>query len=243
MIDNPLVSIVTPVFNGEKYINETINSILLQTYKNIEIIVVDNCSTDKTPDICKSFGKKVKYFKNKENYGIGYNRWRGVRLSKGDYIVFCSADDVIFPNYIEEMLKASEEHPNNIIYCNYNFVNENGNLIREFKDVTYDNEEEWIMSVIFNAKANTMSVCYNIFSPSNILKENNFDKKIWYGEDLEHLLRCVLVKKIKYFHLAKTLFNYRTHLQATTTTENKNIPENNRKIFNKINKMMKRKIL
>jgi len=239
------ISVLIPIFNGEKFIVETIDSVLNQTVKPFEIIVYDDGSTDNSVDVILKHPTKfpIRIIKGMKNRGIGFVRKKLVEESKGKYVCFISADDIMMPNYIEEMLKASKEYPNHIIYSNYNFIDGNGNFITEFIVDNHDNEEEWIMSCIFEAKNNTMSVCYNIFAPTKILKENKFDPKLRYGEDLEHLLRCVLVKKIKYFHIDKPLFNYRRHQTAVTTIESKNIPENNKKIFEKINKMLDREIL
>lgn len=93
-----MVSIITPSFNKEKYISETINSVINQSYANLELIIVDDCSTDGTIDIVKSFAKydqRIQLFSNLENKGANFCRNEGIHKAKGDYIIFLDADDVL----------------------------------------------------------------------------------------------------------------------------------------------------
>ena len=205
------------------------------------MIVYDDGSTDNTVKILSKF--PVKVIIGKKNKGIGFARNKLVEEANGKYLCFMSADDIMKPNYIEVMLETAKKHPNTILYCNYEVIDENGTIVNEVIAPIYDNYEDWVISNIIRAKSNTMCVCYNIFAPAKLLKENNFDKTLRYGEDLEHLLRCTLVKKIKYFNVDKFLFLYRTHMKATTTIKRNKIPENNKKIFKKINRMLGRKVL
>ena len=98
---NNKVSIIIPVYNGENYIREAIDSALSQTYKNIEIIVVNDGSKDNTDEICKSYGKKIKYIK-KENGGVATALNTGIKAAKGQYIAWLSHDDLYKENRIEK---------------------------------------------------------------------------------------------------------------------------------------------
>ena len=93
---NPLVSIIINCYNGEEFLKETISSIYDQTYKNWEIIFWDNCSTDKSSKIAKSFDKKVKYFYSKHNFSLGKARNLALNKVTGKYIAFIDCDDVWF---------------------------------------------------------------------------------------------------------------------------------------------------
>lgn len=93
---NPLVSIIINCYNGEEFLKETISSIYDQTYKNWEIIFWDNCSTDKSSKIAKSFDKKVKYFYSKNNFSLGKARNLALNKVTGKYIAFIDCDDVWF---------------------------------------------------------------------------------------------------------------------------------------------------
>ena len=115
-MENPLVSIIIPVYNGSKYMRQAIDSALRQSYKNIEIIVVndgsdDNGETDKT---ALSYGDKIRYFK-KENGGVSSALNLGIREMKGDYFSWLSHDDFYLENKIEseiEALKKIDEKKN-----------------------------------------------------------------------------------------------------------------------------------
>ena len=96
LIEKPLVSIVMPLYNSEKYIESTLKSILNQTYKNFELIIIDDGSKDSGSDIIKEYLKsdsRIKYYRNKKNSGVSYSRNRGIELSEGKWIAFIDSDD------------------------------------------------------------------------------------------------------------------------------------------------------
>src|SRR4051812_44240337 len=99
----PLVSIGLPVYNGEKYIAEAIESLLSQDYTNIEIIISDNASTDNTPQICQQYQHKnprIRYFRNDTNIGASNNFNRTFELSKGEFFMWAAYDDLRDQTYI-----------------------------------------------------------------------------------------------------------------------------------------------
>ncbi len=128
MKSNPLVSIALATYNGEKYLKEQLNSIVNQTYKNIEIIVADDSSTDKTVEILKEFSQKynVHFFVNETNIGLVKNFERAVLLCKGDYIAFADQDDYWLPEKIEVLLNEIDE--NLLIHSDALVIDANGNI-------------------------------------------------------------------------------------------------------------------
>lgn len=134
---NPLVSIVIPVYNGEKYVKEAIDSALNQTYKNIEIIVVNDGSTDKSEEIILSYGEKLRYFK-KENGGVATALNLAIKEAKGEYISWLSHDDVYFPNKIERQIEelSKLEDKNTILYSNLEYIDENSEFLS--KSILHD---------------------------------------------------------------------------------------------------------
>ena len=129
---HPLVSIIIPVYNGSNYMREAIDSALAQTYKNIEIIVVNDGSTDNTEEIAKSYGNKIRYYK-KENGGVATALNLAIKKSKGEYISWLSHDDVYYLDKIEKQIKELskldiEERKNTIIYSNYALINEKSEI-------------------------------------------------------------------------------------------------------------------
>jgi glycosyltransferase involved in cell wall biosynthesis len=108
------VSLAMPVYNGEKYIASAIESILAQDYPDIELIITDNCSEDRTAEICKEFAARddrVRYVRNPRNLGAAPNYNRGFELATGEYLKWCAHDDKISPNYVSACVAALEADP------------------------------------------------------------------------------------------------------------------------------------
>lgn len=126
-----LVSIVIPIYNVEKYIHKCIESVLGQTYKNLEIILVEDGSPDRCPSICDKYAQEDKRIKvvHKENGGLSDARNAGIEIAKGDFIAFIDGDDYIAPNMIEVLLKLSIAEQACITVCNYCRVFSNGKEI------------------------------------------------------------------------------------------------------------------
>ena len=123
-----LISVIVPVYNTEKYIEKCVMSILNQTYKNLEIILIDDGSTDNSPQICDSLAKKDNRITviHQPNGGVSSARNIGLDNTHGDYITFVDSDDYIEPNMIEFLSENIGD--TNIAMCGYTSVDENGNL-------------------------------------------------------------------------------------------------------------------
>ena len=109
--DRPRLSIGMPVFNGEKYIRCALDSILSQTYKDFELVISDNASTDKTESIClkyKEQDNRIRYYRNKKNIGAPSNYNRVFLLSSANYFKWAAHDDMIAPEYIEKCMEILE---------------------------------------------------------------------------------------------------------------------------------------
>ncbi len=110
--NSPLVSVILTTYNGEKYIAETLQSVFNQTYTNLEIIIVDDLSTDKTVDIIKSFNDdRIKLYINDKNLGIGDNTNKALSLSTGEFIMMQDHDDISSPSRAELQLKCLQDYP------------------------------------------------------------------------------------------------------------------------------------
>jgi teichuronic acid biosynthesis glycosyltransferase TuaG len=123
-----MLSVILPVFNSEKTINRTLDSLIEQTYKNLEILIIDDCSTDKSREIIKSYTQKYSYIKLiilDKNYGACYARNIGINNSSGKFIAFIDADDVWLPTKSEEQLKFMTDNSLHFTYTDYNYVRNN----------------------------------------------------------------------------------------------------------------------
>ena len=120
MVDFGLVSIVMPSYNCEKYIFNSIQSVLKQTYINWELLVVDDCSSDNTVSIIESFqDKRIKLFKNKENSGAALSRNLALREAKGKWIAFLDSDDIWLPTKLEEQLLFMTDNGYDFTFTDY----------------------------------------------------------------------------------------------------------------------------
>ncbi len=175
MIENPLVSICIPVYNGEKYIQETIDCCLNQTYKNIEIIICDNNSTDRTLDIINlNSDHRIKVSKNNTNIGLKANFIKVLSLATGKYIGFLGADDWVDNLAVEKSVKVFESSENqNVVLTN--------TYIKVINDV---GEQVFVKTFFgFSGKISKFwSIRSNFLYGSNIIGEPNgsfFKKEIF----------------------------------------------------------------
>ena len=138
------VSIIVPIYNSEKYIERCIKSILNQTYKNFELILINDGSTDKSIDILNKYKKIDKRISiiDKKNEGVAKTRNLGIQKAKGKYVMFIDNDDFINKNYVETYYKIIKEKKLDIVIGGYERVNSKGKVIKrvEFKNRPFNKE-------------------------------------------------------------------------------------------------------
>lgn len=173
--DSPLISIVVPVYNIEKYIARCIKSILNQTYDNLEIILVDDGSTDNSARICKSLQNvdpRIIVLSQK-NTGLSAARNTGISYSHGEYISFIDGDDYISANFVKEMFESLIANKADIAVCSILNVDDTGKAVgisTKLNDAVLTNEE------VFNKIVANESKAWTIISACNkIFKKNLFD--------------------------------------------------------------------
>lgn len=126
----PLVSIIVPVFNGEDYLRESLDSILAQTYSRTEILVIDDASTDRTPEIIASYGSRVRCHRLPENRGQYVNDNEAIAAARGEYIAIYHADDVYEPRIVEREVEALERYPEaGAAFCKDIFIDLEGHEV------------------------------------------------------------------------------------------------------------------
>lgn len=134
METRPLVSIITPAYNSEVFIAETINSVIAQTYSHWELIIVDDNSKDSTLEIINAFKAttpKIQCVSNTTNQGAAVSRNKAIELAKGDYIAFLDADDIWKPKKLEEQIAYMLKHHLDVCYCSYDLMLDNGKLLEQ----------------------------------------------------------------------------------------------------------------
>jgi len=134
----PGVSIGIPVFNGELYIAETLDSLLAQTYTDFEIIISDNASTDRTEEICRQYAAKdrrIRYYRNEKNLGAARNYNRVFELSNGKYFKWAAHDDICAPEYLERCVEVLDRKPS-VVVCHTKtiYINKKGEKYKAYDD-------------------------------------------------------------------------------------------------------------
>ncbi|MGF7144105.1 glycosyltransferase involved in cell wall biosynthesis [Anaerotaenia torta] len=123
-----LVSIIMPSYNTGNYIEETINSVINQTYHNWELIIVDDCSTDNTDEVVRQFSdKRIRYLKNEYNSGAAVTRNHALREAKGKWIAFLDSDDLWLPEKLEKQIEFMERNDYHFSYTGYVEIDADGN--------------------------------------------------------------------------------------------------------------------
>lgn len=127
-----IVSVITPMYNAEKWIEETIATVQMQSYQKWEMIIVDDCSTDRSPEIVQKLQKidaRIKYYKNSENCGVAKSRNQAIQLSSGRYLAFLDSDDKWHPKKLELQIQKMQKEQIAFCYSACDVIDENGRKI------------------------------------------------------------------------------------------------------------------
>lgn len=206
-----LVSIIIPYYNASKYIQETIDSIIQQTYKTLEILIVDDCSTEKdTEDILDSiasFDDRIKILKTPYNCGAGATRNIGIKYSNGRYIAFCDSDDWWYPSKLEEQLNFMQKN-NYEITCTY------------YEDANACLESYYVVQQKYRQSYKDLIKGCNIGTPGVMIDTKRIGKKempsLRRAEDWGYWM--LLLKEIDYIYTyPKALWKYR-HVSNSETS-------------------------
>lgn len=208
-----LVSIVLPIYNGEKYMNLSIDSILSQTYKNWELIIIDDCSTDKTPEIAKAYSDKdarISYYRNEVNLKLPRGLNRGFSLSKGDYLTWTSDDNLYLPEAIERMLNTLQKENTDFVFATCDVINENGEVVEIIK--APKNYKKAILG------GNFVGACF-MYTRKVYEAIGDYNPDNFLVEDYDYWLK--IFAKFDISNIQDVLYRYRWHDGALTSTERK----------------------
>ena len=206
------ISIIVPIYNTSKYLKKCINSLINQTHKNIEIILINDGSSDNSEEIVLSFNdERIKYTKN-TNQGIGKTRNEGIKKSLGKYIMFIDSDDYIADDCCELMFNKAEETNSDIVVSDY-YKDRNGEMeifkIVDFEPTSLKDNKDLLLKI-------NLGPCNKIYK-SNLLKKNNilFEEYLKY-EDVPFVLECLKHSK-KVAKINTPLSYYCIHENSETT--------------------------
>jgi len=200
---NPLVSVIIPVHNGEKYIKESIDSCINQTYQYIEIIVVDDKSEDRTLEILKEYGEKITVLPVEKQNGLGNVINIGIRKSQGKYIARMDADDFMYPTRIQKQVEYLESNPNCVaIGGQIDIIDENSNITghREYAIEDKDIKKNRFLFQPFAHPAVTLR-------KSTVEEIGLYPENMWKVEDVKFFL--ILSTKGEFHNLRDTVLKYR----------------------------------
>ena len=179
-MENELVSIIMPTYNCAKFIKETIESVLNQTYENWELVIVDDCSNDNTEEIVESFNdKRIKYHKLEKNSGAAVARTTAMKMAIGNYMAFLDSDDLWKKEKLEKQLEFMKKNNYNFTCTAYEQIDEEGNklnkVIKTKKKANYNR-------ILLDCPVGNSTVMYNVdnlgkFEVPNIRKRN--DDALW----------------------------------------------------------------
>ncbi len=163
----PLVSIGLPTYNGERFIRQTLESLLAQDYENFELIISDNASTDKTPEICKEYASKdqrIKYFRNERNLGAIPNVNRVIELSSGEFFMLASDHDLWDKSFISKCVNVLTENPSIVLCFSKTYlIDSNGQILKIIDDERLDTRQIDKTSLRFHKILWEMTLCNIIY--------------------------------------------------------------------------------
>lgn len=240
---NELVTVFIPMYNSETYIKETLESIINQTYTNIEILIIDDGSTDRSVEIINEFkDKRIRLLKNESNKGIPYTRNRGLKNAKGKYIAIMDADDISIKDRIEKQVNYLENNHNiDVVASNIQCLTNSKikNFIYEINSVFKKglNEKQVECSMLFSSP---------IANPSSMIRKEtieklnlSYDEECFVAQDYNFWADMIL-RNCKLVVMKDILLKYRTgHMNITKSSSlnKKNMRKNI--IFNIKDKILK----
>lgn len=202
MSNTKMISIIIPAYNVKSYIQRALNSAVNQTYPSVEVVIVDDGSTDGTWNVIQNYEKQYPNVVaiHQENMGVSVARNNAIRISKGEYFLFLDSDDWLEEDTVETLIKYQEENQDYLICCDryFAYLNEHGKIYKERqrrKKEPETVEQKSALLTVGTGKYNLQSACYKIFK-KEITEEYNlkFNCGIYHGEDglfvFQYLQHC-----------------------------------------------------
>lgn len=223
---SPLVSVVIPIYNGEKYIEQTIESVLSQTYQNWELVIINDGSSDHSEELVLKYrDERIRYFRNDGNKGISYSLNKGLNESRGEFIARLDADDISLPTRLEKQVGFLTENRDYVLCGSYfQTINPAGRILKDirFPDNNRDAKSYLLLHNCFCQSA--------VMMKASIAKEIKYDPEFKIGEDYDLWHRISRMGKIINLPLFTTY--YRIH--------DTNITKKNDVMFENVNKINKK---
>lgn len=230
MNNESLVSIIVPLHNDEENISYCLESIIAQTYKNIEVIVIENGSADNGYAICKEVSQREKRVKLivAEKVGVSHARNIGIEFSRGKYIFFCDSDDYMEKSMIEKMVCFLEQNDSEIVVCGYKKVNEHKTDV-DIPETRYTKEiwDRILLAERMILDNSIKGAVWNKGFTRKIIGDVRFDEDLSHCEDF-HFIMCILSENeaCKICYIRESLYYYYTNPNSATGDRTKTIDKN-----------------
>lgn len=196
-------SVIIPVYNAENTLRKCVESLVFGQEKDIEVILVDDCSQDRSWLLCETLAKEykaVKCLRNSENRGVSYTRNQGLKAAVGKYLLFVDSDDWVSGKYIYSLVKLAEATPNKLVICGFKYINRENNTDKTFLfDAKQSREPIVELDILILMKEMLLKQLWNKIFLSEIVKSNElfFDETQSMGEDFQFVLDYIKVSKNK----------------------------------------------
>lgn len=176
-MNNQKVSVITPLYNSERYISDAIHSVLLQSYSDLEMIIIDDCSQDNSVNIVKGFeDERIHLICLKENNGAGFARNKGIDLAKGRYIAFLDSDDQWLPNKLEKQINFMRAKNVSFCFSSFYLMNENGQRLNKYREaLPWVNYEK----ILNNNYIGCLTAIYDTHSLGKIFMTEHKKRQDW----------------------------------------------------------------
>ncbi len=188
---NKLISVIVPVYNAEKYLKECVESLINQTYINLEIILINDGSTDNSIQICNEYADYDSRIivVDKLNEGVSKTRNLGIEIAKGDFITFVDSDDYIDLSMYEKLMIKAETENSDMVFCGYNYF-KNGKIIpvNEPQLQLTVTDESYLKNFFVLGENRVMGSSCRQMTKSNLVKECRFNSEICFAEDLVFII-------------------------------------------------------
>ena len=208
------VSVIIPTYNRAHLLPQAIDSVLNQTFKDFELIIVDNYSSDNTESVVKSYDdKRIRYFKNQNNGLIGVNRNYGIQKSRGEFIAFLDDDDLWLPEKLEKQVKLLNSNQElGLVYSDIYIIGSNGNLLKD----TYFHRVKPFRGNVFNELLVVNFICNLtvVVRKEALSKVGVFDLKYVIAQDYDLWLRLVECYPVDF--IEQPLAKYRLHSESAS---------------------------
>jgi len=208
-----LISVVLPIYNGEKYMRQSIDSVLRQTYKNWELLIIDDGSTDRTPEIAMEYVQKdsrISYHKNPQNMRLPRTLNRGFSMAKGAYLTWTSDDNYYYPTALEKMYCTLENEKKHFVFASCDVVDGEGKIV----EVIAVNKNSGRIVVGHN----TVGACF-LYSREAYQTVGEYDPEMTLVEDYDYWQRICM--RYEPACISEKLYAYRWHDGALTSTMSK----------------------